>query len=146
MSKGIPTPPAPPLNAEDFRLPDGVTPSSPPRRKPKVRKMPGPYTDLYLGLPVRLGWLRALNALNKPTRALGFVLWHIASRKKSAEAFVASNVALVPLGILPDAKKRSLQKLEAAGLIKVEWRENKNPIVEILPEAGPRVTGDEDEG
>jgi hypothetical protein len=41
-------------------------------------------------------------------------------------------------------KERSLKKLAAAGLISVEWRERKNPVVTLLDQAGPTITGDDD--
>jgi hypothetical protein len=42
-------------------------------------------------------------------------------------------------------KDRALRKLEAAGLISVEWRSKKNPIVTILAQAGPTITGDDED-
>ena len=42
------------------------------------------------------------------------------------------NGELVKLGVSPDAKVRALRQLEAAGLVMIDWRPRKTPLVTML--------------
>jgi len=42
-----------------------------------------------------------------------------------------SNAALQKLGVSRNGKRAALEQLRAAGLIAVEWRPNKNPVVKV---------------
>ena len=69
---------------------------------------------------------------------VGLALWHIRGLRK-ADTFIVSNIMLQDWGILPDAKRRALRKLEEAGLIRVERRGKRSPSVTLL--AGNVVDG-----
>jgi len=69
---------------------------------------------------------------------VGLALWHIRGLRR-AETFIVSNIMVQDWGILPDAKRRALRKLEEAGLIRVEQRGKLSPFVTLL--AGNVVDG-----
>ena len=69
---------------------------------------------------------------------VGLALWHIRGLRR-ADTFIVSNIMVQDWGILPDAKRRALRKLEVAGLIRVEQRGKLSPLVTVL--AGNVVDG-----
>jgi hypothetical protein len=81
---------------------------------------------------VPLQWAaKALAATN--TRKAMVCVWLIyqAWRTKSP-TFVVANRALADCGITPKVKIAALRQLEEAGLIIVEWRPRKSPVVTLL--------------
>jgi hypothetical protein len=64
---------------------------------------------------------------------LASVLWYLYRLKKS-KSFVLAQARLDGFGITRQAKYRALEALEAAGLISVERRPKKGPVVTILDE------------
>ena len=111
------------------------------RAELKRRRQVAPaYPDAFIAMPVRAGWLLHLRKIRSASVfQLGVLLWCIAGIEKSL-TFKATGWLLSKYGISSDVKKRGLKKLEAAGLISVEWQgRGVNPIVTILPLAGPEV-------
>ena len=51
--------------------------------------------------------------------------------RQQTQAIVVSNKALQKFGIGREVKRQALRQLEAAGLITVEWRANKNPVASV---------------
>ena len=78
-----------------------------------------------------MSWLELARKQGGPALYLGMCLWLLRGLRKS-DTFVLSNVFLQEHGIHPDAKWRALRKLELAGLVSVERRGKKNPMVTIL--------------
>jgi DNA-binding transcriptional ArsR family regulator len=70
------------------------------------------------------------------------LLWHLRGLRRT-DSFVVSNVMAREWGIEPDAKGRALRKLENAGLVTVERRDKRSPLVTLLvgkktdPTVGP---------
>jgi hypothetical protein len=62
---------------------------------------------------------------------VGLVLWHIKGLRKT-DTFTVSNLILRDWGIEADAKRRALRKLEQAGLIAVERRGKRSPLVTLI--------------
>jgi DNA-binding transcriptional ArsR family regulator len=117
-----------------------VSEPAPPKKRsrPELGTVPT-YDDLFIGLSIRVGWLIELSHLSAPVQLLGFLLWAAAS-VRGRLTFSVSNAGLARHGITPDAKTRRLKKLEDAGLISIDRREKRSPIVTILPLAGPIVS------
>jgi hypothetical protein len=61
--------------------------------------------------------------------------WKEQSRQRWAYSFAdeivlpLGNAALAELGVSREQKRRALRELEALGLIQVEWRDDKSPLV-----------------
>ena len=65
----------------------------------------------------------------------GLALWYLHGLlrgRKACERKVVSSLALDVWGISHDAKRRALLKLANAGLIEVEYRLKRSPLVTIL--------------
>ena len=69
---------------------------------------------------------------------VGLALWHLSGLRR-ADTFIVSNLMLQDWGIQPDAKSRALRKLEEAGLIRVERRGKRSPLVTLV--VGKSVDG-----
>jgi hypothetical protein len=102
---------------------------------------PYPEGELFISVPIRVGWLDALNELGKPTRRLGHLLWYVASRYRRTTFFLTTDI-LAPFGVSAYQKGRALKALEKAGLISVKQGQGLNPLVTINLNAGPSVTWD----
>jgi DNA-binding transcriptional ArsR family regulator len=62
---------------------------------------------------------------------VGLALWHL-KKLRQADTFTVSNLMLQEWGVQPDAKSRALRALEKAGLIRVERRGKRSPLVSIV--------------
>ena len=107
-------------------------PSSGPRGVKKVRRgrRVSPIQGKFIAGPIDVSWL-----FRQPSRCKALLvrlaLWHIKGLRK-ADTFNVSNLMLQDWGIQPDAKRRALRKLKEAGLIKVDGRGKRSPLVTIV--------------
>jgi DNA-binding transcriptional ArsR family regulator len=62
---------------------------------------------------------------------VGLALWHL-KKLRQADTFTVSNLMLQEWGVQPDAKSRALRALERAGLIRVERRGKRSPLVSVV--------------
>jgi hypothetical protein len=115
------------------------------RAEPR-RRLPRPADgEQYLGGPIPLGWLSRAARLPGKALHLGTSLWFAAVRSN------AKNPSVVLTGSLArrfglEARTtwvRALTALENAGLVAVEDRTGRSPVVTILP-AEPCATGLDD--
>ena len=81
--------------------------------------------------PIPLGWFQRACQLPGKAPVLASVLWYLHRLKKS-KPFALAQARLDGFGITRQAKYRALEALEAAGLVSVERRPKKSPIVTIL--------------
>src|SRR5262249_45370374 len=99
--------------------------SEPPGEKIRRRR-----EDTFTLMPLQ--WAAKMTAATETPRAMvGVWLLYRAWETKSS-TFEVPNGALAAFGVSPDVKRRALWQFEAAGLIKVEWRGRKSPIVTLL--------------
>jgi hypothetical protein len=87
--------------------------------------------ELCLAGRIPLRWLEAAAGLPGKSLHTGIALWFAAGQAKSAK-IPLSNVAGCRFGLDRNSKYRALDWLEGAGLISVERRLGKTPIVTIL--------------
>jgi hypothetical protein len=101
------------------------TGKAPPRRGTKAR-----HKDAFVKVP--LWWLEQATRATRTQQAFICVwLLHLAWKAKSP-TFPVPNGQLGKHGFGRHTKHRALTNLEAAGLIKVERRADKNPVVTLL--------------
>src|SRR5215469_2832546 len=96
----------------------------PGRRAPRVR-------GKFISGPVDVSWLCQASRLGVTALLVGLALWYIRGLRKT-NTFQVSNIMLEEWGVQADAKRRSLRKLERAGLITVERRGKRSPHVTLL--------------
>lgn len=121
----------PPIDFARLRLAHGSV-SRPPSRPPRHRA--GSH---FLKGPVPLTWLETAARLPGKSLHAGLALWYAAGLLKSASVPL-SNISGLRFGIDRNAKYRALEWLERAGLITVERKLGRAPIVTLLdPETRP---------
>jgi hypothetical protein len=83
----------------------------------------------YVRIPLELAGQAAAATGGK--RMLVWMLILYRSWQRQNPTVVLPNTMLRKYGISREVKRRALKQLEAAGLIKVQWRSAKNPIVTL---------------
>jgi hypothetical protein len=117
----------PPIDPNKYRLPTSHAKTAQSIRRQVPRASKGEH---FLRGPIPLNWLSA--AARLPGKALhaGLAIWLEAGMRNSA-VVPLSNVTGQRFGIDRNAKYRALQWLEGAGLITVERKLGRAPIVTI---------------
>lgn len=90
----------------------------------------------FLKGPVPLSWLEAAARLPGKSLHAGIALWYAAGILRSANVPL-SNMSGHRFGCDRNAKYRALAWLEGAGLVKVERKLGRAPVVTILPVVPP---------
>jgi hypothetical protein len=106
------------------------------RRAEPRRRLPRPGKgEQYLGGPIPLGWLSRAASLPGRALHLGAALWFAAVRSKGKNPSVVLTDALADrFGLKArTTRSRALAVLERAGLVAVENRVGRSPVVTILP-------------
>ena len=120
----------PPIDAEQFRL----------RRGLQARRSIAPPRpqkgQAFLKGPIPLAWLERAARLPGKSLQAGIALWYAAGLTRSAR-IPLSNIAGVRFGLDRNAKYRALAWLERAGLVEVERKLGRSPVVTILPPEAP---------
>ena len=90
-----------------------------------------PIDGKFIAGPINVSWVIKASRLGVKTLMVGLALWHLKGLRK-ADTFIVSNLMLRDWGILPDAKRRALRKLEEAGLIRVARLGKRSPQVTLI--------------
>lgn len=85
----------------------------------------------FLKGPVPLAWLEAAAGLPGKSLHAGVALWYAAGLTRSA-SIPLSNISGLRFGLDRNAKYRALAWLEGAGLVRVERKLGRAPVVTIL--------------
>jgi hypothetical protein len=88
--------------------------------------------------PIDVAWVRQAAQLGVTTLLVGLALWYLKGLR-NANTFIVSNLMVGEWNIQPDAKSRALRKLEKAGLISIERRGKRSPLVSLV--VNVNVTG-----
>ena len=115
------------FDLNDFALPESKLERIPRSKKPP-RHSPG---EKFLKGPIPLDWLFKASKLPGKTLQVGIALWFMAGLKCKRTVALTTRL-LKEFGVSRSTKARSLKALENAGLISVERRHGKNPLVTIL--------------
>ena len=87
--------------------------------------------EKFLEGPIPLDWLSTAAQLRGKSFHLAIAIWAIASLAKSASVPIG-NMAVQPFGLDRNAKYRALHWLEKAGLISVQRKPGRSPVVTLL--------------
>jgi DNA-binding transcriptional ArsR family regulator len=105
------------------------------RRRRKVY-----HRGRFIAGPIDVEWLAKARRLGVSALWMGLALWYLRGLRKT-DGFVVSNRMMKSLNLEPDAKRRALRKLEAAGLIAISQRQKRSPLVTLIlpmpPDAVP---------
>jgi hypothetical protein len=101
-------------------------------KRATIHRLPRPKAgEKFLRGPIPLNWLSTAARLPGKSLHVAIAIWLAASLAKSATVPL-SNLAAAPFGLDRNAKYRALQWLEGAGLISVERKLGRAPIVTVL--------------
>ena len=118
----------------EFRLEDRET--TPSQTSPRKSRM----MDRFIAGPIDIGWLSHARKLGVTALWVGLALWYLRGLRKS-DSFVVSNRMMEFWNVEPDAKRRALRKLQNAGLIAIQSRERRSPLVTIIVRSAARASG-----
>ena len=90
-----------------------------------------PVRGKFIAGPIDVSWVVQAKRLGATPLLVGLALWHLKKLRQS-DTFTVSNVMLQEWGVQPDAKSRALRALESAGLIRVERRGKRSPLVALI--------------
>ena len=113
------------LDPNRLRLPNSMKAATTHRLIKPGRK------ERFLKGPVPLPWLEAAARLPGKSLHTGVALWYSAGLTRS-QSVPLSNVAGDRFGLDRNAKYRALAWLEGAGLVRVERKLGRSPVVTIL--------------
>ena len=94
-------------------------------------RRPNPVRGKFIAGPVDVAWICEASRLGVKALLVGLALWHIRGLRKT-DTFIVSNLMVAEWGVQPDAKSRALRKLEKAGLVSIERREKRSPLVSLV--------------
>jgi hypothetical protein len=81
--------------------------------------------------PIDVAWVRQAAQLGVTTLLVGMALWYLKGLRQT-NSFIISNLMVAEWGVQPDAKRRALRKLEQAGLVSIERRGKRSPLVSLV--------------
>jgi hypothetical protein len=106
----------------------------------KNRLQRGKSTQRFIRGPIPWVWLCKANQLRGSALGVALALWYLAGLT-SSKTMALTNGPLRDLGIDRYAKRRGLAALESAGLVAVERRRGRNPVVTLLDVLAPPIAG-----
>lgn len=115
----------PPINVDRLRLSRSTVQGG------KIRPPRHTSGEHFLKGPIPLAWLEVAAGLPGKSLHAGVALWYAAGRAKSASVLL-SNIAGLHFSLDRNAKYRALAWLEEAGLIAVERKLGRAPVVTLL--------------
>ncbi len=115
----------PPIDVDRLRLSRSTVGAG------KVRPPRHSSGEHFLKGPIPLSWLEVAARLPGKSLHADVALWYAAGRAKSA-SIPLSNIASLHFGLDRNAKYRALVWLEEAGLVAVERKLGRAPVVTLL--------------
>lgn len=94
------------------------------------RRAPHPRGAFIKG-PLQVQWLLQARLLGVTALSVGLCLWYLRGLRAS-DSVILSNITMREWSVSPDAKARALRALEKAGLVTIERRGKRSPLVTIL--------------
>jgi hypothetical protein len=104
--------------------------ASPSRGARREGRRPSPVQGKFIAGPIDVSWVCQAAQLGRTALLVGLALWHLRGLRRT-DSFIVSNLMLKDWGVQPDAKRRSLLKLECAGLITVQRQGKRSPQVTL---------------
>jgi hypothetical protein len=107
-----------------------------------------PIRGKFIAGPIDVSWVVQASRLGVKALLVGLALWHL-RKLRQADTFIVSNLMVRGWGVQPDAKSRALRALEKAGLIRIERRGKRSPLVTLVvgnASNGGKVAATDDSG
>ena len=101
----------------------------------------------YVRGPLPLKWFQKASTISRTAAVVGMVIWRIAyqrklwghdSQRRTSGHIKVTNQTCMKWGICGNSKNTALRLMEEAGLIRLETKRGRSPIVQIIDnELGP---------
>ena len=106
------------------------------KRVPKSRQ----YKEYVRG-PLPLKWFQSASSISRTAGVVGLIIWKIAyqrklwghgSQRRTSGYIKVTNQTCMKWGICGNSKNTALRRMEEAGLIRLETKRGRSPIVQII--------------
>ena len=95
----------------------------------------------YIRGPLPLNWLQRASTISRTACVVGLIIWRIAYQKKLwghsnqrqiSGAIKLTNQTCMKWGVCGNSKNTALRLMEKAGLIRLELKRGRSPVVQII--------------
>ena len=106
------------------------------KRVPKSRQ----YNE-YIRGPLPLKWFQKASNISRTAGVVGLIIWRIAYQRKlwghnsqrwTSESIKVTNQTCLKWGVCGNSKNMALRMMEEAGLIRLDLKRGRSPIVRII--------------
>ncbi|MFL2807782.1 MAG: hypothetical protein ACJ0DG_01810 [bacterium] len=104
------------------------------------------YKEFIRG-PLPLKWFQRASNISRTAGVVGLIIWRIAyqrklwgidSQRKTSGPIKVTNQTCMKWGVCANSKNAALRLMEEAGLIRLELKRGRSPVVQIIDdELGP---------
>ena len=101
----------------------------------------------YVRGPLPLKWFQRASTISRTAGVVGLIIWRIAyqsklwghdSQRRTSESIKVTNQTCMKWGVCGNSKNNALRLMEEAGLIRLDTKRGRSPIVQIIDnELGP---------
>jgi DNA-binding transcriptional ArsR family regulator len=102
-----------------------------PQPVPRRGRRISPVKGKFIAGPIDVVWLSQARKLGVTALWVGLSLWYL-RKLRGSDSIIVSNLAMQDWGVQPDAKRRALRNLKNAGLITIEPRGKRSPLVTLV--------------
>ena len=95
----------------------------------------------YIRGPLPLNWLQRASTISRTACVVGLIIWRIVYQKKlwginsqrmTSGAIKVTNQTCMKWGVCGNSKNTALRLMEKAGLIRLELKRGRSPVVQII--------------
>ena len=106
------------------------------KRVPKSRQ----YKEYVRG-PLPLKWFQSASSISRTAGVVGLIIWKIAyqrklwgydSQRRTSGSIKVTNQTCMKWGICGNSKNTALRRMEEAGLIRLDTKRGRSPVVQII--------------
>jgi hypothetical protein len=115
------------FNLENFRLPEGISFPSPKKQRPDRLKR----GRQFVKGPIPIDWLSKAASLHGKVFQTAIALWYLVGAKKTITVSLSNEIA-EKFGVGRNAKYKNLEVLKQAGLVTVQRKHGRSPVVTLL--------------
>ena len=95
----------------------------------------------YVRGPLPLKWFQKASTISRTAAVVGIVIWRIAyqsklwghdSQRRTSKSLKVTNQTCMKWGVCGNSKNTALRLMEKAGLIRLELKRGRSPVVQII--------------
>lgn len=98
--------------------------------------------EKFIRGPLPLDWIQQAIPCGRKALNVCLAIWHLAGFKQQSPIKL-SPATLAEFGVSSQTARKILVRLESAGLVAVDRKSGRSPIVKIFPANHPRIDGEQ---